>query len=417
MDSAAATAREAVERPEASSPAFWRFWGASSVSAVGDAISRVALPLTAVLVLHAGSLEVALLTAAQYAAWIVLGLPAGVIVERFPLRLTQVAMDTVRCVAVASIPFSAALGELRIGQLVVVALVLSVSTVVFDVANATLLPSIVSREELVARNSLMSASQAVTDLAGPFVGGLLVQLVGASRSLLADAASYLCSAVLLSALPRREAARTERSDESIRASIAAGLRFVFDHPLMRPCVISATVINFSCGAVMALTPVFLVRTLHCSPALVGLLVAAEGLGGVIGAALTPRLQSRYGSATAVLAAAVALPLVIAIMPAAFPGAGLLLFAFGNAGLALCAVVTSILARTHRHTVTPAELLPRVMATVRFISWGVIPLGALAAGAAAALSGTRSALVLTAVVALAAPVGTWSSALRTQRELT
>jgi MFS family permease len=399
-----------------STAVFWRYWAASTISAVGDAISRVALPLTAVLALHATSLQVSLLAAAQYAAWIVLGLPAGVIVGRFPLRRTQIAMDTIRCAAVGSVPLSAALGELAVVQLVVVALVLGVSTVIFDVANATLLPSLVRRERLTARNSLMSASAAITDLAGPFLGGLLVQIVGAARSLLADAASYLCSAVLLAALPRRGGAAAEQAEVSIRESMAAGVRFVFEHPLMRPCVVLATVINFSCGAVMALTPVFLVRTLHCRPALVGLLVAAEGLGGLIGAALTPRLQSRFGSARAVLAAALALPLALTLMPLASPGPGLLLFAFGNAGFALCTVITSILARTHRHAVTPAELLPRVMATVRFISWGIVPVGALSAGIAATILGARTALALIAVTAVAAPIATWSSDLRKHREL-
>lgn len=406
----------AVAEPRLASGVFWRYWLASSVSAVGDAVSRVALPLTAVLLLHAGSLEVALLTAAQYAAWIILGLPAGVIVERFPLRLTQVAMDGVRCAAIASVPLVAATGRPSIAQLVAVSLVLGICTVVFDVANATLLPALVSDEQLTARNSLMSASRAVTDLAGPFLGGLLVQLVGSARSLLADATSYLCSAILLATLPRRHPHSRGSVGQTMRGSIATGIRFVFEHPVMRPCVLAATIINFCCGAVLALTPVFLVRTLHCRPAVVGFLVAAEGLGGVVGAALTPRLASRFGSATIVRAAALALPLAIGLMALAFPGLGVLLFGLGNAGVALSAVLISILARTHRHQVTPAELLSRVMATVRFISWGVVPLGALIAGVAASLSGPRMALALIGALALAAPLCTGSSRLRGQREL-
>jgi predicted MFS family arabinose efflux permease len=167
---------------------------------------------------------------------------------------------------------------------------------------------------------------------------------------------------------------------------------------------------------MAVTPVFLIRTLHAQPGLVGLLIAAEGAGSLIGAALTPRLSKRLGSARAVLLAATAMPALIILMPAATPGWGLLLFAAGNAGFAGAVVVSSILTRTHRQTATPPELLPRVMATVRFISWGAVPLGALASGAAASWLGPRAALWLTCPVVLLAPAALWASPLRRQRDL-
>ncbi|WP_326847585.1 MFS transporter [Streptomyces kaniharaensis] len=150
----------------------------------------MALPLIAVVTLHATALEVGLLTGAGYLAWLLVGLPAGVLVHLLPLRGTQVAMDLVRGAAVASVPLAAALGVLGLPQLVVVALVVGLASVVFDVGNSTFLPSIVAREELTARNSLVSGSAAATQLAGPSLGGMLVQLLGGATSMLLDAVSY-----------------------------------------------------------------------------------------------------------------------------------------------------------------------------------------------------------------------------------
>ena len=400
----------------ATASVFWRYWTGSTVSLLGDAVTAVALPLTAVTVLHASGFEVGLVTAAGYAAWAVIGLPAGALVGRLPLRGTQVAMDLIRAAALLSVPVTGWLGLLGVPQLVLVALVVSTAGVVFDIGNSTLLPSIVSRDELTARNSLTSASVSATQLCGPALGGALVQLAGAATSLIFDVASYLVSAVMLRTLPRPRRLTPAKADSSVRGAIREGWRFVTGHPVIRPCVLDATVINFVCGGLMTLTPVFLVRTLHASPGLVGVLIAAEGAGSLVGATLTPRLSSRVGSARAVLLAATAAPALIVLMPAASAGWGLLLFAAGNAGFAAAVVVSSILTRTHRQTITPPDLLPRVMATVRFISWGAVPLGALGCGAAASLLGPRTALWLDCAVILLAPAILWASPIRAQREL-
>ncbi|MYR03522.1 MFS transporter, partial [Streptomyces sp. SID6139] len=133
---------------------FWRYWTASTASGVGDAVTTVALPLVAIETLHASAFEVSLLPAARFVAWLAIGLPAGVIVQRLPLRGTQIAMDLIRAAAMAWVPLAAALGILRLWQLVLVTLVIGLAGVVFDVGNSSFLPSIVSKEELTARNSL-----------------------------------------------------------------------------------------------------------------------------------------------------------------------------------------------------------------------------------------------------------------------
>ncbi|WP_033222080.1 MFS transporter [Kitasatospora phosalacinea] len=399
--------------------AFWRYWTATTVSGLGDAVTAIALPLTAVSVLHANGFQVGLVTAAGYVAWLVIGLPAGVLVQRLPLRGTQIAMDLLRAAAIASVPLAAAFGVLGLPHLVAAALLVSFAGVVFDVGNSTFLPSVVPAEQLTARNSLTSATHSVNQLAGPSLGGLLVQLLGAATALVTDAVSFLCSAALLRTLPRAAAERPAPGGErpSFRAQIREGWRYATRHPVVGPCLAEATCVNFVCGALMAVIPVFLVRTAHAPAGLVGVLMAAEGAGSLVGAALTPRLAARFGTARTLVLGSLFGVLTAPLMALAPGGPGLLLFALGNAGFGASVVVPSILTRTYRQATTPAALLPRVMATVRFVSWGAIPVGALAAGTAVSLWGARTALALACALTVLSPVLLLSSRLRGARDLT
>lgn len=394
---------------------FWRFWTASTVSALGDAVSAVALPLLAVTTLGATSLQVGLVAAAGYAAWAILGLPAGVIVGRLPLRETQVAMDLVRAIALGTIPVAYWAGWLSLAQVVVVAFVVSLASVVFFVGNSTFLPSIVSADQLTHRNSQFSASYSATQLGGPALGGVLVQLFGAASSVLFDVVSYLVSAALLQGLPRPPIASPSGHD-SMRVLIREGWRFVMHHPVIRPAVMDATVVNFVLGGLMALTPVFLVRTLGASPALVGVLLAAGGLGSLIGAMFTPRIARRLGTARVLMLSTFSFAGFLALIPMSTGALAPIVFAVGYAGLAAGDVMGSIVTRAHRQIVTPAGLLPRAMATVRFISWGVIPVGAVVAGALANVVGVRGALVVFSVVAFASPAIIWRSPVRHLHDL-
>lgn len=401
---------------QSASARFWRYWAAAAISSTGSAVTAVALPLVAVVTLDATAFEASLVTAASYAAWLLIGLPAGVLVARSPLRGMQIAMDLVRAVALASLPVAWWLDGLTLVHLVAVALVVSLASVVFDVGNATFMTAVVPREQLTSRNSLMSGTQAVTSVGGPSLGGLFVQLLGAVPTLLLDCVSYLVSALLLSALPKGESPPAAGSRVRMREQIAQGCSFIARHPVMRPAVIAATAVNFVAGGLLAITPVYLVRTLEVSPGLVGLVVATEGLGALLGASLTGRLVRSRGSARAVLLASAVGGLLALLLPFGEGGVGLVAFVLGNTGFSAGVVVLSICTRTHRQQATPPELLSRVMATVRFISWGAVPVGALAAGVVASATAPRIAVALLGVLALAPPALLWSSTLRHLREL-
>jgi MFS family permease len=370
----------------------------------------------ALTVLNASNFEVGLLTAASYAAIVLVGLPAGVIVQRYPLRGLQVSMDTFRAVAILTIPFAAWWDVLTLPHLLLVAFLVGLASNLFDVANATFLPAIVPKDQLIARNGMLSGTFATTQLAGPAIGGLLVQAVGAALSLVVDAVSYLVSAVLLSQIPTTVRPSKQAARPGLLPQIAVGLGYVARHPVMLPCVLAATALNFANGAVLAVLAPFLVRSLDLAPGLVGVVFALEGLGSVAGAALAARLVRRIGDARAVLLAISVGPLLGIAMPLAATAWAPAIFGLGMTGFAAGVTIFSVITRTHRQTVSPPDLLSRVMASVRFISWSAIPLGAVVAGAAAEIWEPRAGLVVACAATFVAPAAVWLSRIPGLRQL-
>ncbi|WP_022889441.1 MFS transporter [Agromyces italicus] len=397
---------------------FWIYWTASTTSGIGTAVTAVALPLTAVTVLGAGPIETGLLAASSYLAWVVLGLPAGAIVHRLPLRATQVVADLVRATAILTVPLAWWLGELSLAHLVITALAVNVAEVIYFTANTTFLPSVVPRHELTSRNSLVSGTQAATQLGGPSAAGLLVQAIGAVPALLVDAVSYLASALLLRRLPeRREPAPVDgRERPGMRAMIAEGWRFVVRHPVMAPATWWACAVNLVCGVQAGLFAVYLVRELEAPPAMVGLLLAADGLGSLMAAAATPWLVRRFGSARVLLVDGLIGFAGAVLIPLGAGAVGWLCFAIGTLVFGASVVPGSVVTRTYRQVASPPELLSRVMATVRFVSWSMIPLGAVVAGLLAEQVGSRAVLLGSAFVLLLAPIIVWFSPVRRLRDL-
>lgn len=394
---------------------FWRYWAATTTSQAGSALTAVALPLTALVVLKASALEVGLLVAAGDLGWLLLTLPAGALATHMPLRGLQAGVDFIRAGALFTPAVLWALGWLSMPALFAVALTVSFANVFAFVANTTYIPQVVPREQLNSRNSLMSGTHAVTQLGGPPVSGVVVQWLGAPVALLVDAVSYLVSGALMWTLPRAERPQVARTP--MLQQIREGWHYVIAHPLMRPMMIDATATNFACGMLLALTPLYLVRELGASPTAYGVVLASEGLGALAGAAVGPRLSRTFGTGRILLAAAVlSIPSVL-LMPIGREGVlALALFALGNTLFAFFTVILSVITRTYRQQESPPELLARVMATVRFVSWGVIPLGGLLAGWIAQNTSARSALWLLAIVVALSPIVLFTSPLRHRRDI-
>ncbi|MER5709198.1 MFS transporter [Streptomyces sp. NPDC002122] len=400
---------------EASSPGvFWRFWAAATISGAGTAVTALALPLVALTVLDATAFEVALLAAAGQVSWLLLSLPAGVLAQRVPLRRLQVTLDLVRFAALGSLPLAWWIGTLTYPHLVFAALVTGSATVLFDIGNSTFLPAVVPARQLAARNSVMSGTHAVTDTGGPSLGGVLIGATGPVGALVVDAASYLASAVLLRTLP--ESRPAPRTGESALRLMREGWRYVTKHPVMRPCMIWATAANFLNAALVALTPLYLVREAGLDSVQLGLVLAMDGVGALAGAAVAVRVTTRLGTARGVIVADLAGGALLLLAPLTTSAGDAYWFALGNAGFAFGTVIGSISTRTYRQTQSPPELLSRVMATVRFVSWGAMPLGALTAGLLATHVGAHAALWTVCAAAFLPPLYLFSTAVGRHRDL-
>ncbi|MGW6540991.1 MFS transporter [Streptomyces sp. NPDC055051] len=393
---------------------FWRYWAAATVSGAGTAVTALALPLVALTVLDATALEVALLAAAGQVSWLLLSLPAGVVAQRVPLRQLQVALDLARFAALGSLPLAWWLGTLTYPHLLLAALVTGAATVLFDIGNSTFLPAVVPARQLAGRNSVMSGTHAVTDTGGPSLGGVLIGVTGPVGALVVDAASYLASAALLRTLP--ESRPAPRTGESALRLMREGLRYVIRHPVMRPCTIWATAANFLNAALLALTPLYLVREAGLDAVQLGLVLAMDGVGALAGAAVAVRVTTRLGTARGIILADLAGGALLLLAPLTTSAGDAYWFALGNAGFAFGTVIGSITTRTYRQTQSPPELLSRVMATVRFVSWGALPLGALTAGVLATYAGAHTALWLVCAGALLPPLYLFSTGVGRRRDL-
>ena len=183
---------------------FLQLWSAETISQLGSQVSLLALPLVAISVLHATTFQVGALTAVEFSPFVLFGLPAGAIVDRLPRRPVLVCADIGRAIALASVPIAYAFDVLSYGQLVGVVFVTGSLTVFFDVAYQSILPALVERDQLADGNAKLEISRSGAQLAGPGIGGLLVQWIGAASAVLADAASFVASALLIRGIKARE---------------------------------------------------------------------------------------------------------------------------------------------------------------------------------------------------------------------
>lgn len=371
---------------------FRRYAGADAISKLGSEVSLVALPLTAALTLHASPFQVGLLTAAEMVAFLLVGLPAGAWVDRMRRRPVLVAADAVRALALLSIPAAAALGVLGLPQMYAVALLNGLCTVFFDVAHQSYLPSVVGREDLARGHGTLAANQSLAQLAGPGIGGWLVQALTAPIAVVADALSYAGSALLLLGVRADEkpGERDAMRGGRLWPEIAEGLLFVAGQPVLRRVAPVGALMMLSFGLWSAAAPLYLVREVGTSPGTYGMLLSAGAVGGVAGAWLAPRIAARLGTGRAMYAAAWAATVCAAPLALTAAGPRLLILPAAMAATGVATTVFSVAQGAYRQSICPPHLLGRLSATMRFLMWGPMPLGGLLAGTLGQLAGVRVA---------------------------
>jgi MFS family permease len=395
---------------------FLLLWAGETVSQVGIMVSHLALPLLAATTLGATPWEMGLLVAAERGAFLLIGLPAGVLLDRVRRRPVMIGANIARFLLIGSIPPAWALGVLTFGQLLVVALLAGIATVFFDVAYQSVLPAVVGRAGLVEGNAKLESTRAGAEAAGPALAGGLVQVAGAAVAVLLDAVGYLVSAAFLAGMRTRETVAARDPGRSMRAEMAEGLRYVLGHPLLRPIVCCTGTANLFMGVLSAVSVLFLARELGQAPGVIGLVMAAGSAAGVVGAVTAGSWIRRLGQGrTLVVALLVTGPVALAL-PLTTPGAGLTWFALGMASVMYGGVVYNVAQVSFRQSVCPDRLLGRMNASIRFLVWGTIPIGGLLGGALGELVGLRATLLVTAIGLLLCPGWVLASPLRHLRDL-
>jgi MFS family permease len=395
---------------------FLLLWSGQTVSEMGSAVTQLALPLTAVVVLRASTFQVGLLTAAAYAAFALIALPAGAIVDRRAKRRLMIWCDAARVLIIGSVPLAAAFGALTLGQLYAVAISAGVCTVFFDVSYQSYLPALISTEDLVDGNGKLGATQSFAQVVGPGLGGGLVGLFGAARAMAADAISYAVSVASLLAIRAPEEPPHPKNRQKLRKEIAEGLSFVLRDPILRKIAACTGTANLFFTMATALQIIFLVRVLHVRPADTGLLIAVASLGGVAGGALSGRLGRLIGTARIIWFSMLVIPLPSLLIPLAEPGWRVALFPIGYASAAFAGVVYNVAQVSYRQAICPPRLLGRMNAAVRWVVWGTIPLGGLLGGTFGAVLGVRATLWIGFGGAWAAGWWVFFSPLRRMRDV-
>lgn len=360
---------------------FLWLWGGEAISQFGAQFTYIALPVLAVSLLGATEWEVGVLGAAQTLAFLVVSLPAGAWIDRMLKRRVMIVADLVRAVALAAVPALWFAGALEVWHLFVFGIVFGVARVFFDVSYQSYLPILLPGTQVGSGNSKLEATTQIASIGGPGLAGALLTVLAAPVILLADAVSYLLSAFAIWRIRDQERLPDPTARLPLAKEIGAGLRFVFGHPLIRRITATTGTANFFSTIAVTLEAVLILRVLDLGPASLGLILGVGSAGGLLGAIATPWITKRIGEGTAVSLSALAMGLGVAAFPLAgmLPSVALPILIAGMFLESFLVLVYNITQVTMRQRLTPPHLLGRMNASIRFVVWGVMPIGALISG--------------------------------------
>ena len=271
---------------------FLHLWGAQATSAFGTRIGREAIALSAVLLLGSGPLDLAWLNLAMSLPYLVFGLAAGVLIDRVRRRPLLIATDLVRAGLLLTIPIAAWLGVFSLTQLLIVVFVVMACSLVFDSAQLAYMPTLIEKRWLLDANAKQESTAAASEIVGPPIGGLLVQVLGAPVAILCDVVSYVVSALLLWRLPHTEAPPAHSDGARVTwDDLKVGFLIVFRHRLFRPLALAKIIRAICGGAIGAFYVLYLIRDLQVSPAALGIIVGCGGAAALAAAIVTTRIAA------------------------------------------------------------------------------------------------------------------------------
>lgn len=360
---------------------FLRLWAGETASQFGEQFGNLAIPVIAVSVLGASSFEVGLLNTAETLAFLVIGLPAGAWIDRWIKRRVMLRADLVRAILLAAIPVLWLTHVLAFWQLLIVGTAVGVCSVFFDVSYQSFIPNLVRGDQIGEANSKLETSAQVARIAGPAAAGGLLAILAAPLLLAATAATYVLSFLALTTIRDTEVPKPVEERRPLPVEIKEGLVWVFRQPLLVRIVLCTAIGNLLSALAFTMMPLLVLRELGLSPAIYGLIGSAGAVGGVLGASLSGRIQKWIGEGHAIPMAQLIFGVSLFLPPlAAFlPGAAIPLLIVGEFLLSFSVLVYNIAQVSFRQRICPPALLGRMNASIRFIVWGVLPIGGFIAG--------------------------------------
>ena len=382
-----------------SHPDFLKLWTGQSISEFGSQISQLAIPWLAAVGLHATPLEFSILNVLGFLPFILFALPAGVWVDRLRRKPILIIGDGARAVLLAYIPLAWALGFLDIWQLMALQFVIGIFTVFFDIAYQSYLPYLVERDQLVEGNSKLQTTVSASGIGGPGLAGVLIGVMTAPYAIVIDALSFVLSTLFMLRIRKPEAPH-ERIEGQPRPKmlpeLKEGLAYVVKHPYLRWIAACTGTSNFFGQVTFAIGILYMVRTLHMSAFATGFVFAGFGIGAIVGALVTTRFYKKVGVGRAIWIPAVIFSAAGFAWPLAPRGFSAPVLFLGAVAFGWASTVYNITQVSLRQALTPERLQGRMNASMRWIVWGTIPLGALLGGVLATAYGLREALWVAAI---------------------
>lgn len=404
-----------------SQPGFIKFWVGQTVSAFGSQISGLALPVIAVTMLGATEFQMGILGAANTSAFLVFGLLAGALVDRWIKRRVMIVADLVRMLAIGLIPILWFAGVLNVYHLIVLGAVVSIASVFFDVSYQSYIPILMPRDYIGVANSRLELTSQISGVASPGLVGQLLTVIKAPVILIFDAISFLVSAISLLLIKDREIPKPKTDRRPINQEIAEGLKFVWNQKLIRAISFTTATSNLfgTIGGTLFSIYFFRESYLGFNTAAFGLMAAVGSVGGLLGAASTPKLIKFFGEGPLIVLSAITSGISALLVPLSwyvareFTFPMLLINTFLTAFTVLTYNITQV---TARQRLCPEELLGRMNASIRFMVWGVMPIGALIAGILGELIGVVPTMIIGSTGGLLAVGFVFFSPIRTMREM-
>lgn len=379
-------------------------WAGQTAAQVGFQVGTLATSAIAITVLHASETQIGILSGLQTLAFLIVGLPAGAWVDGWRKRHVMIAANLARIAALVSIPIAYAFFSLTISHLMVVAALLGLSTVFFDVAYQSYVPMIASKRYIGAANGRLEASYQVGRAGGPGLGGWLLGVVAPPLAYLLTASTYVCSTWAIWRI-RTPEPRPAHSDASLRSQIVDGLSFVRGQRLLFPLFSCIACAAFAGAGIQVLLPILVLRTLGMSATQLGLLLSAGALGGILGALTRPAWITRLGIGRCITITNIIGVSALLAQPASVhvPVAAAWVIACSGVVSSYFITIYNVTQMSLRQEICPPDMLGRMNAIFRFAVWGVMPLGSFVAGIVASWVGVEATMYIFTAASIAAGI--------------